>query len=281
MKLIEGHTYNRKELHETLAEGSRYGGIAVMRNARQIYLFSSDKGEEHGYRDGWDDENQNYFYTGAGQTGDQDPYSKRHNGHILSHAEDGVAINLMIETKPGHHRFECELTLVDYSFFDTHDQNGNNRRAIRFRFNRAGVVSPGEKEQRKTHIRPDKTSRQGLVTSRVGQGYYRQAVLKKFDRKCAVTGLDAEELLIASHIVPWRESNDTERLDENNSLLLSPAYDALFDKHLISFNGEGYICIASTLSAEQRTALGITGHEKIRINDDMKPYMARHLANLR
>jgi predicted restriction endonuclease len=79
------------------------------------------------------------------------------------------------------------------------------------------------------------------VTSRVGQGYYRQKLIKKFNGKCAVTKNDVEEILIANHIVPWRHSSDEERLDPDNGILLSPLYDALFDKHMITFGDDGSI----------------------------------------
>ena len=53
--------------------------------------------------------------------------------------------------------------------------------------------------------------------------------------------------MIASHIVPWKDSSDQERRDVNNGILLSPTYDALFDKHLISFDDTGSIIISSKI----------------------------------
>ena len=78
--------------------------------------------------------------------------------------------------------------------------------------------------------------RKWLVTSRIGQGYYRQQIIEKWNGKCAVSKTDILPILIASHIVPWSESNDDERLDVENGILLLPFYDALFDKYLISFD---------------------------------------------
>ena len=89
------------------------------------------------------------------------------------------------------------------------------------------------------HRKPNKTERRGLITSRVGQGYYRQEILKKWDRKCAVTGCTKEKILIASHIVAWKDSDDKEKLDPDIGILLTPNVDALFDKYLISFNENG------------------------------------------
>jgi len=139
-----------------------------------------------------------------------------------------------------------------------------------------GVVS----DRRKTSYKaPDKTERQGLVTSRVGQGYFRTQLIEKFDDKCAVTGSGLHKILIASHIVPWKDATEEERLDVNNGLLLSPLYDALFDKHLISFDSDGAILISDSI-AHEMDKLGIDGDESIQIDMDMEPYLMRHRQEL-
>ena len=119
------------------------------------------------------------------------------------------------------------------------------------------------------------------MTSRVGQGEYRQALLDKFEGKCAVTQLGIEEVLTASHIVPWRDSNDLERLDPDNGILLSPNYDALFDQHLISFEDSGEIIVSPMIKPNQLSLLGISTEAKISVTELMKPYLARHRAKLR
>lgn len=100
------------------------------------------------------------------------------------------------------------------------------------KLSKKGNVTPKRKANYKP---PATTEREGLVVSRVGQGYFRNQLIDKFDYKCAVTGSGVKTVLIASHIVPWREATDAERLDVNNGILLSLLYDALFDTHLISF----------------------------------------------
>jgi HNH endonuclease len=61
-----------------------------------------------------------------------------------------------------------------------------------------------------------------LVESRLGQGRFRQDLLSLWSRQCAVTGLGVAELLRASHIKPWRSSDNVERLDQYNGVLLAP-----------------------------------------------------------
>jgi putative restriction endonuclease len=128
---------------------------------------------------------------------------------------------------------------------------------------------------------PDKTSREGLVTSRVGQGEYRRRILKRWGFKCAVNGSRIKEVLIASHIVPWRESNNAERLDVDNGILLSPVYDALFDRHYISFDDDGVIILSKALSKVEFSKIGVDGSEKIEnLTAKNKIYLERHRKKL-
>lgn len=144
------------------------------------------------------------------------------------------------------------------------------------RISKKGVISD---ERRKHYKKPTKTERSGLVISRVGQGYYRQKLIEKFDGKCAVTGISIRSILVASHIVPWAEANDEEKLDANNGILLSPLYDALFDRHMISFDKSGKILI----DRETRHALlqlGINDEDYIETDEHMENYLSRHRAHL-
>ena len=56
--------------------------------------------------------------------------------------------------------------------------------------------------------------------------------------------------LRASHIKPWRVSDDFEKLDGNNGLLLAPHIDHLFDGGWISFSDNGDLLVSSRLSDE-------------------------------
>ena len=142
---------------------------------------------------------------------------------------------------------------------------------------KSGLISSSRKSQ---YRKPNETERTGLVTSRVGQGYFRQQVLQRWDGKCAVTGSDVLRILIASHIIPWSEASDDERLDVDNGILLSPLYDALFDKHLISFDDEGNILFSAILNDDHIGKLGISTNAKISVNDGMLKYLARHREKL-
>ena len=146
-------------------------------------------------------------------------------------------------------------------------------KTTRSKINQRGVISPNRVRRYK---KPNETERKGLVTSRVGQGYYRQQILEKWNGRCAVTGIATRSVLIASHIVPWSESNAEERLDVNNGILLSPNFDAIFDKHLISFEDDGSILISPKISVEDRNALGLLDSIQIPVSDGMPSYLKRH-----
>lgn len=131
-------------------------------------------------------------------------------------------------------------------------------------------------KRKKAYAPPKKTEREGLVTSRVGQGYYRQQIIEKWGGECPVTGCNIRQVLIASHIVPWSESSNEERLDVENGILLSPDIDALFDKHLITFDDEGLMLISPSIDKNDLINLGIPTGVKIPVNHEMKPYLKRH-----
>lgn len=133
-----------------------------------------------------------------------------------------------------------------------------------------------EEESEKYNV-PDSTTKKELVTTRIGQGEFRRRVLKRWKYQCAVNGSSIKEVLIASHIVPWREATNEERLDVNNAILLSPTYDALFDRNLISFDDDGKIILSKSISEEEFRNLGITGNEEIKnLDSGNKKYLKRH-----
>lgn len=88
------------------------------------------------------------------------------------------------------------------------------------------------------------TERESLIKSRIGQGSFRSALLKKYHGTCIVTGITLKNLLIASHIKPWAVSSNAERLSTENGLLLSANFDRLFDSGLISFDNNRKIIVS-------------------------------------
>lgn len=123
----------------------------------------------------------------------------------------------------------------------------------------------------------DNTEYETIRKSRIGQGDFRHALLDYWKGKCAVTGVENTELLRASHIKPWRSSDNQERIDLYNGLLLQPNLDAAFDACLISFSDDGQILISESLRESDLSLLGIRQGMKLsKIEAAHKPYLAYH-----
>ncbi|RWP37997.1 HNH endonuclease [Mesorhizobium sp.] len=106
------------------------------------------------------------------------------------------------------------------------------------------------------------TSRTAIIQARVGQGQFRKSLIALWGGQCCATGLDILDLLVASHIHPWAAASDVEKLDPFNGLLLSPAFNAAFDKGLISLNADGTWMNAASLSPTQLEQAGLANLER-------------------
>ncbi|WP_373691251.1 HNH endonuclease [Peribacillus frigoritolerans] len=93
------------------------------------------------------------------------------------------------------------------------------------------------------------SEKQYLSKVRTTQGKFRESLLKA-PPICKICGMNIRELLVASHIKPWKDCNDNERIDFYNGLLLCPSHDAVFDSGYISFDSEGNIIISELLDKE-------------------------------
>lgn len=276
-------TLQRATIHNAYG-GNRQAGISTPAGYPFIFIFSGATGQRHGYKDQW--ENDDVFsYTGEGQTGDMQ--LTKGNLALAEHLSTGKRVFLFEYVQRGYVQYKGELELIDYDYFTAPDRDGQQRAAIKFFFKSKGATLPYEPElagqlvsdppaaQQTTP--PNETERRGLVTSRIGQGAYRKSVLHRWRFACAVTGYTKQEILIASHIVPWRNANNLERLDVHNGILLSPVYDALFDQHLIGFENNGKIILSAALRASAYDKIGVTGRETIKnLSVENHAYLERH-----
>ena len=86
-----------------------------------------------------------------------------------------------------------------------------------------------------------------LTKSRRGQGIFK-ANVRLIENHCRITGVNNIKHLRASHIKPWAASDNDEKLDGFNGLLLSPHVDHLFDRGFISFKDSGDILVSKELN---------------------------------
>ena len=116
-----------------------------------------------------------------------------------------------------------------------------------------------------------------ITKHRTGQQKYRKDLLKKWDNQCAVTRINIESILIASHIKSFKESDFKERYDVENGILLSPTLDALFDRHLISFKEKGSILLSGKIMASDFQKLGISLEMRLKtVTPGMIKYLKIH-----
>ncbi|VAW71889.1 hypothetical protein MNBD_GAMMA12-1819 [hydrothermal vent metagenome] len=123
----------------------------------------------------------------------------------------------------------------------------------------------------------DETEKARLVSSRIGQGQYRKSLIEYW-RGCAVTGYTDSAILVASHIKPWANSSNSERLDMYNGLLLTPNLDKAFDKGYISFADTGRIIISPLL--EKPEIISINSSMTIELLNEHKIYLKFHRENV-
>ncbi|HEX2789649.1 MAG TPA: HNH endonuclease [Steroidobacteraceae bacterium] len=98
--------------------------------------------------------------------------------------------------------------------------------------------------------------RRQLINARIGQGIFRERV-ELLETACRVTGILDRRYLRATHIKPWKDAGDAEKLDGANGLLLSPHIHHLFDRGHISFADDGTLLISRHLNPYVRKAWGL------------------------
>lgn len=114
------------------------------------------------------------------------------------------------------------------------------------------------------------TEKESIIKARVGQGIFRNNVMKKYNEKCIVTNIADKRLLIASHIKPWAVSNNADRIDSENGFLLNCLYDKMFDLGLITFSDEGKILISKSLTSYDKSIIKIDTERKFDLNFSKK-----------
>lgn len=117
--------------------------------------------------------------------------------------------------------------------------------------------------------------KEALIKQRLTQGLFREKLLKR-ECKCKICEIKDEIFLIASHIKPWSESDNQEKIDVNNGLLFCPNHDKLFDKGYISFENTGKIKISKRFTDDDIKKFNLSQEIKIEVSDEVKKYLEYH-----
>lgn len=122
------------------------------------------------------------------------------------------------------------------------------------------------------------TTRKALIQARRGQGTFKQNV-SFYERACRLTHVENPTHLIASHIKPWRESNNDERLSGVNGLLLTPSIDHLFDRGFISFGDDGGVLVSPVADRDSLARMGVACDRPLftgNFNADQRHFLDYH-----
>lgn len=124
------------------------------------------------------------------------------------------------------------------------------------------------------------TSKDQLIRVRRGQGVFKTNV-RLYEKTCRVTGVAEISHLRASHIKPWCVSDDQEKLDGCNGLLLAPHVDHLFDRGFISFTSQGDLLVSEKLPNTILNRWGIALSLNVgRFNTEQARYLEYHRQNI-
>jgi predicted restriction endonuclease len=127
-----------------------------------------------------------------------------------------------------------------------------------------------------------KKEKLAVVKTRVNQSEFRRKLVEYWGEECSVTGCKQTDLLVASHIKPWRDCTlNSESSNKFNGLLLTPNLDALFDAGYISFKDDGTILISGRLSDSTIKIFGLSNDMQLRwIEDTHKGFLQYHRENI-
>ncbi|MFA5628523.1 MAG: HNH endonuclease [Thiohalomonadaceae bacterium] len=121
---------------------------------------------------------------------------------------------------------------------------------------------------------------------RIGQSFFRRSVLSAYNYKCCITGLSVPNLLVASHIVPWR-SDSSNRLNPRNGLSLSMLHDRAFDLGIITIKNDFTVKVSDFVNYENdyfyQSALKSYDNRPIALPEKFTPFqefLAYHRDNI-
>jgi hypothetical protein len=133
LPFIPNQLYNRRADIHAVYGGNWQSGICPSANYPYIFIFSGKSGQQHGYKDGWDNPNV-FTYTGEGQAGDM-KFTKG-NLALRDHLQNEKRVFLFESERKGFVKFIGEAEFFDADYFETHDTAGSTRLGIKFFFKR-------------------------------------------------------------------------------------------------------------------------------------------------
>ncbi len=104
------------------------------------------------------------------------------------------------------------------------------------------AISPFEHSENE----PNSGERAVIAKQRIGQSFFRAAVLSAYSEGCCISGVKSPNLLQACHIISWQEA-PTLRVNPTNGLCLNPFFHKAYDENLISISPDCDVLVSDEL----------------------------------
>ena len=124
-----GKEYKRKEDIHGVYGGQGQGGISTPKNLPALFIFTSEAGEQHGYKDEYRDDGV-FWYTGEGQIGDMKMVSG--NKAIFEHVKNHKIIHAFEYTRKAYVRYIGTAECLGYHEEVRPDREGEDRTVFIF-----------------------------------------------------------------------------------------------------------------------------------------------------
>jgi len=232
INLRPGERYSREDLHAHFG-GQRQSGIVTPREYPVVFLFSSPRGHDYGYQDGWSGDL--YIYSGEGTKGDMT--FTRGNRALRDHEAIGKKLYLFFrDYKEITYFLLGEFRYAGHFWRWAPDETGQLRRALAFLLEPLeGALREGsrvsldpETEIILEHGRLETTPHvQKLVVGRYARNpSVARTTLRRAGGVCELCGqpapfldINGEPFLEVHHIVPLAEGGPD---DTSNTAALCP-----------------------------------------------------------
>ncbi|MED4695188.1 HNH endonuclease [Peribacillus frigoritolerans] len=278
-KLKVGQIINNNEIAD-IFKCSNQGGMRRAHATNTLVIISD---HTKLYDDHWEDDI--FHYTGMGKKGDQS-LTFAQNKTLAESNTNKVDVFLFEVKKSREYTFAGQMELSGSPYQGEQlDEDRQLRKVWIFPLKvvKQSLIVIEEIdtliEKLDSNVDVLDTEKESIIKARIGQSSFKSALLYE-EKKCKLCGVTDSRFLIASHIKPWSQSNNYERLDKNNGLLLCPNHDALFDKGYISFKEDGSILISTSLDQASKVFLNINETMNIELNPDQQKYISWHRENL-
>jgi hypothetical protein len=264
--LVIGNLYTRPQLANLWGYSSFHGfgrGVFTPKNSKCIVLFVTQEKQNSAiqYQDFINFDT--LHWEGEDKHGTDDRIASAH--------ENGEDIHLFY--RDIHHTPFRYFGQIRINLF-----RRNVTKPSKFIFELLHDLSPNDdiSQASSTLSSLKETERISLIKARLGQGQFREDLLNIW-KGCAITSIEKPELLKASHIKPWRRSDNDERLNPFNGLLLLPQYDHLFDRGYITFDESGLLEPSPAIQKYSAEKLGIDFNVRLRkLESDHLPFLEFH-----